>query len=145
MLSAPLVAVTGTVALAPFWALAGAGGMLLTRRHYKRRSRQRGVASRRRAWAIAAMMFTGAFAAGVIAGFAAGEAAGVLAPVVVVLAGYVVFGCLQRSIALPLAVAPGAAVAGALVVAHASTWVVELAFGAALVAAGVALRARAGP
>lgn len=145
MLSAPLVAAAGVSVLAPYWVMAGAGGMLLTRRHYQHRGRRRGVAGRRRAWAVAAAMFASCFAAGIIAGVAAGKAAGVLAPVLVVLAGYALFGWLQRSLALAVAVAPGAALAVALVLAGASPWAVELTFGAALVAAGGGLRARADP
>ncbi len=145
MLSAPLIAMAGEAALAPFWAVAGGGGMLLTRRHYQRRSRQRGAASRRRVWTVAAAMFVGGFAAGIVGGVTGGESAGVLAPVVVVLTGYAVLGWLQRSLALSLAVAPGAALAVALVLAEARPWAVELTFGAALVAAGVCLRARTDP
>jgi hypothetical protein len=144
MLSAPLVAVASVAALAPFWAVAGAGGMLLTRRHYQRRSRRRGAAGRRRAWAVAATMFAGGFAAGIIGGVAGGEGAGVLAPVGVVLAGYAVLGWLLRSLAVAVAVAPGAGLAAVLVFAGGSPWVTELIFGAALVAAGVGLRARGG-
>jgi hypothetical protein len=144
MLSAPAVAVAGVGALAPFWAVAGAGGMLLTRRHYRHRSRRRGAAGRRRAWTVAGAMFAGGFAAGVGAGVAAGETAGVLAPIAVVLAGYAVFGWLQRSLSPALAVAPGAAVAAALALADVSPWVIELTFGAALVAAGVSLREMGG-
>jgi hypothetical protein len=145
MVSAPLVAALGTVALAPFWLIAGAGGMLLTRRHYRHRIRRRGVAGRgRRAWLIAATMCAAAFAAGILVGVTAGEEAGVLAPIVVVLAGYASLGWLLRSFAPPLAVAPAAALAGGLVIAGAAPWTVELGFGAALVAAGVALRMKSG-
>lgn len=144
MLSAPLVAVAGTAMLAPFWIVASASGMLLTRRHYQRRTDRRGITGRaRRAWAIAATICVGGFAAGILGGTVAGEAAGVLAPVAVVLAGYAGFGWLQRSLAPALAVAPGAALASVLVLIGAAPWTVELTFGAALVAAGAALRTRA--
>src|SRR4051812_27520514 len=93
VLSAPLVAVAGTAGLPPFWVVAGGAGMLLTRRHYRRRIHRRGVAGRgRRAWAIAATMCISSFAAGVLGGTIAGEAAGVLAPIAVVLSGYACFG-----------------------------------------------------
>lgn len=146
MLSAPLVAVAGVAVLAPFWVVAGASGMLLIRRHYRHRTQRRGVTGRgRRAWSIAAAICVGGFAAGIFGGAVAGDAAGVLGPITVVLVGYASLGWLQRSIAPPLAVAPGATLAGALVLTGAPPWAVELTFGAALVAAGAGLRARSGP
>lgn len=88
LLSAPVVAVAGTGALAPLWLVAGAAGMLLTRRHYRRRARLRGVAGRgRREWAVAWGMFVGCLTAGVAVGMTSGAAAGVLAPIVVVVSG----------------------------------------------------------
>ena len=74
MLSAPLLAVAGTAVLAPFWIPAGGGGMLFTRRHYRRRIRGRGVAGHgRRAWAVGVPTCAGAFAAADHGGTAAGE------------------------------------------------------------------------
>lgn len=134
MLSAPLVAATGTVVLAPLWVVGGGAGMLLTRRHYRRRARQRGVIGRgRRAWAIALAMFVGCLVAGAVAGL--------LAPIVVVVAGYVALGWQQRDFVPSLAIAPGAALAAAFALAGLAPWLVELTFGAALVAAGAGLRA----
>jgi len=63
-LSAPLVATAGTTALAPLWLLAGGAGMLLTRRDYRRRARNRLTGRRRRSWAVAVAMFVGCMAVG---------------------------------------------------------------------------------
>lgn len=60
---------------------------------------------------------------------------------VVVVAGYLALGWSRRSFAPALAVAPGAALAGALVLAGVAPWIIELTFGGALVLAGVAIRA----
>lgn len=142
MFSAPLVAVAGTAALLPLWLAAGGVGMLLTRRHYRRRARERGVMARgRRVWAVAVAMFVGCMTAGVAAGMISGQAAGVLAPIVVVLAGYLVLGWMQRDPAASLALAPGAALAAAFGLAGLAPWIVELTFGAALIGAGVSLLA----
>lgn len=142
MFSAPLVAVAGTAALLPLWLAAGGVGMLLTRRHYRRRASERGVMARgRRVWAVAVAMFVGCMTAGVAAGMISGEAAGVLAPIVVVLAGYLVLGWMQRDPAASLALAPGAALAAAFALAGLAPWIVELTFGAALIGAGVSLLA----
>ncbi len=142
MLSAPMVAAFGLSVLAPLWLLAGAAGMLLTGRHYRHRARDRGVTGRgRRAWAIAWGMFLGCLAAGAVGGAMSGEAAGVLAPIIVVIAGYLALGWSRRSFGPALAVAPGAALAVALVLAGVAPWLVELTFGGALVLAGIAIRA----
>lgn len=142
ILSAPLVAAMGTAVLAPLWLVAGTAGMLLTRRHYRRRARQRGVTGRgRRSWAIACTMSAGAFIAGVTGGSVSGEAAGVMAPIVVIVTGYLLLGALQRDPRPSLALAPGAILATVLVLEGQAPWIVELAFGAGLVAAGTALRA----
>lgn len=141
MFSAPLVALAGTVVLAPLWLVAGAAGMLLTRRHYRRRARQRGVTGRgQRAWVVAWAMFAGCMTAGVAAGTMGGQAAGVLAPIVVVVAGYVALGWLQRDPVPSLAIAPGAVLAAAFAGAGLAPWIVELTFGATMVAAGAGLR-----
>ncbi len=146
MLSAPLVAVAGTAALLPLWLVAGAVGMLLTRRHYRRRARHRGVTGRgRRVWTVALAMFGGCLTAGVVVGTTSGEAGGVLAPILVVVAGYVALGWLQRDPLPPLAVTPGAALAATFALAGLAPWVVELTFGATLVAAGAGLRATEAP
>ncbi len=143
MLSAPLVAAAGTAALLPLWIVAGSAGMLLTRRHYQRRADRRGVTGRgRRTWLIAAAMFTGCVAAGVAGGQLGSP--GLLAPMAIVLTGYVVLGWLQRSLVAPLAVAPGVALATVLAGAGQPPWIIELTFGAALVAAGAGLRAAGG-
>ncbi len=145
MLSAPLVAAAGTAALLPLWIVAGSAGMLLTRRHYQRRVDRRGVTGRgRRTWLIAAAMFTGCVAGGVAGGQLGSPAAGLLAPMAIVLTGYVVLGWLQRSLVAPLAVAPGVALATVLAGAGQPPWIIELTFGAALVAAGAGLRAAGG-
>ena len=142
MLSAPLIAAAGTLALIPLWLVAGTAGMLLTRRYYRRRIRRLGVAGHgRRTWTIAAAMCVLCLAGGVAAGMAAGPAAGLLAPVVMVAAGYLALGWLQHNPVSSFAVVPGAAVAVGLILGGAAPWAVELAFGAAMVAAGAVLRA----
>jgi hypothetical protein len=141
MLSAPLVAVAGTSALAPLWLVAGAAGMLLTRHHYRRRARQLGLTGRRRrTWAVAVAIAVACLTAGIAGGMTSGEAGGVLAPIVVVAAGYLVLGWLQGSVVAALAVAPGAVLAAALVLAGLAPWIVELTFGAAMAVAGAGLR-----
>lgn len=142
MLSAPLVAAWGLGVMGPVWLVGGTAGMLLTRRHYRRRALDSGVTGRgRRAWAIAVSMFVLCLLAGFAAGGLSGRQAGVIAPIVVVAAGYLTFGWLQRSWLLPLAVAPAAVAAIALVLLGVAAWTVELSFGAGLVLAGVATRA----
>lgn len=142
ILSAPLVAAVGPAVLAPTWLVAGTAGMLLIRRHYRLRARRRGVSGGGpRVWGVALAMFAGCFAAGVVGGTVAGEAAGVLAPIIVVVAGYVALGCLQRNPVPSLAVAPGAGLAVTCVALGLAPWVVELTFGAGLLAAGAGLLA----
>jgi hypothetical protein len=142
VLSAPLVATAGTGVLAPLWLVAGAAGMLLTRRHYRRRARRHGVTGRgRRSWAVAAALFVGCLAAGIAGGMISGEAVGMLAPIAVVVAGYLTLGCLQHNPAPALAVVPGAVLAAVFVLAGLAPWIVELTFGAAMIAGGVILRA----
>ncbi len=142
LLSAAVIAADGTGALAPLWIVAGGAAMLVTRRHYRRRAERRGVTGRgRRIWLISAAMFTGCLGAGVVAGMLGGEVTGLLAPITLVLAGYVVLGWLQRSALAPLAVLPGVAVAIVLATRGQPPWLIELAFGAALTVAGVVVRA----
>jgi hypothetical protein len=142
MLSAPLVAAAGTITLVPLWLVAGTAGMLLTRRYYRRRGDRLGVTGRgRRVWAVAVVMGILCVAGGVVSGTASGPAAGLLTPVVVVAAGYLAMGWLQRNLAASLAAVPGAVLAAALILHGAAAWAVELAFGAAMVAAGAVLRA----
>ncbi len=141
-LSAPLVAVLGTSALLPLWLVAGAVGTLLTRRHYRRQVRHRGVTGReRRTWMIAMAMFVGCLTAGTAAGMTSGESAGVLAPILVVYAGYLTLGWLQRDPVPCLALTPGAALAAAFALSGIAPWIVEVIFGATLVMAGAALHA----
>lgn len=142
VVSAPLDAVAGTAALLPLWLMAGVAGMLLTRRHYRDRARQRGVTGRgRHVWAVAVGMLLGCMTAGVAAGMISGAPGGVLAPILVVLAGYLVLGWMQRDPVASLALAPGAALAAAFALAGLAPWIVELTFGAALIGAGVSLHA----
>ena len=141
LLSAPVIAATGTAALAPLWIVAGGAAMLVTRRHYQRRADRRGVTGRgRRVWLMALAMFAGCLVAGVGAGRLGGEIAGLVAPIALVLAGYLGLGWLQRSAVAPLAVLPGAAIAIALATSGQPPWLIELAFGAALAAAVVIVR-----
>lgn len=142
MLSAPLIAGAPPAALAPLWLVAGAAGMVLTRRHYRRRSRQQGVTGRgRRAWIVAAALFPACVLAAVAGSMADGAAGGVLASIVVVVAGYFAAGLLQHNSAAALAVTPGAVLAAAFILAGLAPWIAELTFGAAMVAAGTGLRA----
>ena len=142
MLSAPLIAGAAPAALAPLWLVAGAAGMVLTRRHYRRRSRQQGVTGRgRRAWIVAAALFPACVLAAVAGSMADGAAGGVLASIAVVVAGYFAAGLLQHNSAAALAVTPGAVLAAAFILAGLAPWIAELSFGAAMVAAGAGLRA----
>jgi hypothetical protein len=142
MLSAPLLAGAGTAVLVPLWLVAGAAGMLLIRRYYRRRGRRHGVTGRgRRAWVLAAALFPACLIAAVAGSRAGGAAGGVLASIAVVVAGYYAAGLLQHDPAAALAVTPGAVLAAALILAGAAPWIAELAFGAAMVTAGAVLRA----
>jgi len=142
MLSAPLVAAAGTIALIPVWLAGGAAGMLLTRRYYRRRGQRLGVTGLGwRLGAAAAAMIVAGLVAGVVGGVAGGQAAGLLAPVMIVVAGYLALGWLQHNLVPSLAVIPAAALAAVLILHHLAPWVVELAFGAAMATAGVGLRA----
>jgi hypothetical protein len=142
MLSAPLVAAAGTIALIPVWLAGGAAGVLLTRRYYRRRGRRLGVTGMgwRLGAAAAAMIVLGVFA-GVAGGMVGGQAGGLLAPVVTVVAGYLALGWLQHKLLPSLAIAPAAALAAVLIWHHAAPWIVELVFGGAMAAAGAGLRA----
>jgi hypothetical protein len=144
MASTPLLAGQDPAALVPLWLAAGITGMLLIRRHYRRRARRLGVTGRgRRAWAVAAVLFPVCLIAAVAGGMAGGEAGGVLASIVVVAAGYLATGLLQHNSATALAVIPGAVLAIALILANVPPWIAELSFGAAMVVAGAGLRAAA--
>jgi len=142
MLCAPLIAGAGPAALIPLWLVAGAAGMLLIRRYYRRRGRRHGVTGRgRRAWIFAAALFPVCLMAGVAGSMAGGKVGGVLASIVVVVAGYYATGLLQHNSAAALAVTPGAVLAVALMLAGLAPWMAELTFGATMVAAGAGLRA----
>lgn len=141
MLSAPLVAAAGTIALIPVWLAGGAAGMLLTRRYYRRRGQRLGVIGPGwRFGAAAAAMCVLGLAAGLAGGMMGGQAAGLLAPVVTVVAGYLALGWLQHNLIPSLAVAPAGVLAAVLILQHLAPWIVELAFGGAMAAAGVGLR-----
>lgn len=143
MLSAPLIVVAGTDVLLPLWLAAGTGGMLLIRRHYRARARQRGVTGRgRRAWTIGAVTFVACLAAEVAAWMiGSGEAVGLLTPIVIGFAAYLALGWLARDPVPSLAILPGTALSAALALAGRAPWIVELIFGATLVLAGAGLRA----
>jgi hypothetical protein len=141
MLSAPVVAAAGTIALIPVWLAGGVAGMLLTRRYYRRRSQRLGVTGLGwRLGAAAAAMIVLGLLAGAAGGMAGGQAAGLLAPVVMVVAGYVALGWLQHNLMPSLAIAPAAALAAVLILHHLAPWIVELAFGGAMATAGAGLR-----
>jgi hypothetical protein len=142
MLSAPLVAAAGTITLIPLWLVGGTAGMLLTARYYRRRGQRLGVTGVGwRLGAAAAAMIVLGLSAGVTGGMAGGQAAGLLAPVVMVVAGYLALGWLQHNLMPSLAILPAAALAAVLILHHAAPWLVELAFGSAMATAGVGLRA----
>jgi hypothetical protein len=142
MLSAPLVAAAGTITLIPLWLVGGTAGMLLTARYYRRRGQRLGVTGVGwRLGAAAAAMIVLGLSAGVTGGMAGGQAAGLLAPVVMVAAGYLALGWLQHNLMPSLAILPAAALAAVLILHHAAPWLVELAFGGAMATAGVCLRA----
>jgi hypothetical protein len=141
MLSAPLVAAAGTIALIPAWLAGGAAGMLLTCRYYRRRGQRLGVTGL--GWRLgvtAAAMIVLGLVAGVAGGMAAGQAGGLLAPVVMVVTGYLALGWLQHNLMPSLAIGPAAALAVVLILHHAAPWMVELAFGGAMATAGAGLR-----
>jgi hypothetical protein len=141
MLSAPLVAAAGTIALIPVWLAGGTAGMLLTRRYYRRRGQRLGVTGLGWRLGVAAVaMIVAGLAAGVVGGMAGGQAAGLLAPVMMVVAGYLALGWLQHNLMPSLAIVPAAVLAAVLILHHLAPWAVELAFGAAMAAAGVGLR-----
>lgn len=142
MLSAPLAAAAGTIALIPLWLAGGTAGMLLTRRYYRRRAQRLGVTGHgRRTWTIAAAMCVLCLVGAVASGMTGGPSAGLLAPVIMVAAGYLVLGWMQHNLVPSLAIAPGAALAVGLILRGAAPWAVELAFGAAMVTAGAGVRA----
>jgi hypothetical protein len=144
VLSAPLVAVAGGAVLAPLWIVAGGAAMFLTSRHYRHRAERSGVTGHgRRVWLVAIAMFVSCLAAGIVAGTLAGQAAGLLGPIVVVLTGYIIIGWVQHSAIPPLAVGPPVALAAVLAATGQAPWVVELAFGGALMLVGIGLRVAA--
>jgi hypothetical protein len=115
--------------------------MLLTRRYYRRRGQRLGVTGLGwRLGAAAAVMIVLGLVAGVAGGMAGGQAGGLMAPVVMVVAGYLALGWLQHNLMPPFAVIPAAALAAVLILHHAAPWMVELAFGGAMATAGVGLR-----
>src|SRR5437868_14016924 len=111
MLSAPLLGHGPAGAVITLWVLAGSLGMVLIRRHYRRRADRRGVAGRPRSWRVAWIMCAGCAATGVGGGLIWGLAGAVTGPMAVVLAGYVVLGVQQRRATVALAVVPAAALA----------------------------------
>lgn len=141
MLSAPLVAAYGVSVLAPLWIVAGAAGMLLTRRHYRLRGPRHGVTGRgRQVWRITIIACPLAIAAGIVGGTIGGATGGVLAPTAFIVLSYVALGWVQRDPLPSLALAPGALLAIAGGAAGMAPWLVELTFGTALVAAGAGIR-----
>jgi len=143
LLSSPLVAVAGTAALLPLWLVAGGAGMLITRRHYVRRAHELGVTGRGRGvWRLVVVMFGGCLIAGIAVGQLSDKPAGVLVPIVVVFAGYLALGWMQRDPVASLAIAPGVALSVGVALGGAEPWIVELIFGATLVLAGAGLRSR---
>jgi hypothetical protein len=141
ILSAPLVAAAGAPVLAPVWIIGGGVGLLVMNRLQARQARERGLTGRRLGpWTIGVAMLLGCIAAGVAVGRAAGADGGVLAPIVVVVTGYLALGWLRRDPQPSLALAPGAALAAVFALSGFAPWLVELTFGLAMAAAGLRLR-----
>lgn len=141
MLSGLVILAADTAALPWLWFGAGAGALLVIRRHYRRRARRSGVTGRSRgAWVIGMAIFLGCLAAGFVGGAVAGPSVAVLAPMLVALLGYVILAAVQRDPAPAGAMAVGVAVAAAAALLGAGPALVEIAFGACVVAAGAGLR-----
>ncbi len=141
MISAPLIVVAGTAVLAPLWLVGGAAGMVLARRHSRRRAQRHGVTGHgRRVWGVAVAMSVVCVAAGVVGGITSGLPAGVVGPIIVVGAGYLALGWLQRDLVPTMAIAPGAALAVTFAAVGLNAWMIELTFGTGLVVAGIVLR-----
>lgn len=141
LLAAAASAVAGVEAQALFWLFAGPGGGIAVSFHYRRRELELGLT--RAAWpyvATAVALIVGAFVLGAL------EQPWSVGPWLAVAAGYLVFGWLERSVALM-----GMALAlGALAVAVGAQGVEPVAvllngaYGAVFLAAGLVLRERRG-
>jgi hypothetical protein len=140
MLSALFVSVSGPGVLVIFWPIAGALAMAAIHGHYRRRGRARGLSGPKRQWWLGAGLFAASLGGALVGGRVAGTAAALVVPIAATFAAYVLFGWLQHNPVLPAAVAVAAGIAAGLALAGGEPWVVEVAFGAGLMGAGIVVR-----
>ena len=140
ILAALVLAVAGPAAIGPYWLIAGLVALLAVRRHYRGRSRARGVTGRRRTWYLAGSIWALGFAAGVIGGELGGLTAGLLAPIGVGVVGYAILSWWDGRPELIAGVGASALLAGAVAAGGGAAWLIELAFGLAMCALGAWLR-----
>lgn len=140
LLSAPLVAAGGVIALVPLWSIVGSAGMALTQRHYRQANRSQGITPRRSLRSISFGLFAFCFVAAGVGGLLGGRTAGLAIPIVVVTLGYGLIGMLRHDPLPPLFIAPGALLAVVIAVRGSEPWVVAVVFGTTLVLAGALLR-----
>lgn len=141
LVAAGALATLGPTGMAAVWGLAGGGALLLTHRFYRRAGRRAGVTGHGRLamrWSVGA--FVVCFLAAAIAGHASGRENAVVVSIVVVLAAYLAFGSWQRRADAPITVTIVALPALGLCALSCAPWIVELTFGAGLIAAGALLR-----
>lgn len=133
--SAPVLAVASMFVLVPLWIVAGTAGMVAIQRFYRRRANARGAVTRsRRSWFVGVAIAVLALVAGYVGGAAAGISIGLSLPAVVVLGGYAALAWLQHDV-IPLVCATPATVFAVLLVAgSAAPWLIELAYGGAMLA-----------
>ena len=146
VLAAAAMEALGSAGLVGAWVLAGGVAFGLTRRHFRRRARIAGVVGRGGSasrWSLTA--FALCFIAAAVGSRADAREGAVVASIVVVLVSYLALGLWERRSDGPVAVALATVPAFVLVGLSGAPWLVELAFGAGLIAAGGVLRSRAKP
>ncbi len=143
VLSAGLLAVAPGLLL-PFWLGGSAAGLVLIGRHYRRRVQTTGVGARAGSWWIGIGMSLACLAVAVVAGHVAGASAGVLAPVGVVVLGYLALSAIQGSCWPALGVLACAVLSVGVAALSAPAWSIELVFGLSLTTLGGLLRRRSG-
>jgi len=138
VLAAIVLALFGSRAFAVTWIVAGTATLLGVGRAYRRQGHRRGATGRGRramiwSWGLFVLCFVIALAAASIGS----RVSGVVAPIVFVILGYAGLGAFSRRIGPAAAVAAAGLVAIALALAGATPWLVELVFGAGLIASGL--------
>jgi hypothetical protein len=138
--AAPALAVANMFVLVPLWIVAGGVGMVAIQRFYRRRANARGVVTRgRRSWFVGVAIAVLSLVAGYVGGAAAGVSIGLLMPAVVVLGGYAALSWLQHDL-VPFACATPATLSTVLLVGRsAAPWLIELAYGGAMMIGAVLL------